>query len=175
MADTSTIRTAFQRNGKAVALRPSSGQRTGTTKVRLTDGTTCEIESGEWTFRADVGEASGGNNAGPGPSVLARAALGSCLAIGYSTWAAHLGVPITRIEVDVESDSDYRGMYGVADVPPGFAAIRCCVRIESPAPESDVRDVIERADAHSPVLDDFARAIPVERDVHITTPGEESP
>jgi uncharacterized OsmC-like protein len=175
MADATTLRTAFERNARAVALRPSVGQRTGTTTVRLTDGTTCEIRSGDWTLRADVGEASGGNNAGPGPSVLARAALGSCLAIGYATWAARLDLPVTHVEVEVASDSDYRGMYGVADVPPGFAALRYRVLIESPAPEAAVLDMIEQADAHSPVLDDFARAIPMERDIQITNPKEVAP
>lgn len=167
MADPATLRSAFERNKKAVTLRPSAGQYTTVTTVRLRDGTTCAVEHGDWAFTADVGAAQGGNDAGPGPGILERAALGSCLAIGYATWAAHLGVPIDNVEVEVEADIDARGMYGVGDRPPGYAALRYRVVIESPAPEADVQRVIDEADAHSPVLDDFCRPLPIERDVQI--------
>lgn len=170
MADTETIRTAFERNKKALELRPSKGQSTAVTKVRVRDGTTCEIESAHWKFTADVGEAAGGNDAGPGPGILERAALGSCLAIGYVTWGAYLGVPIEHVEIQVEGDLDARGQFGIGDEPPGFKALRYRVTIESPAPEEDIRRVLDEADAHSPVRDDFARAIPIEREVEIVAP-----
>lgn len=167
MADPETIRTAFERNKKAVELRPSVGQSTAVTKIRVRDGTTCEIESAHWTFTADVGTEAGGNDAGPGPGILERAALGSCLAIGYATWGARYDVPIERLEVEVETDFDARGQLGVGDQPPGFEAIRYRVKIQSPASEDEIRRVLDAADAHSPVRDDFARAIPIERTVEI--------
>ncbi len=170
MADPETLRTAFERNARAVALRPSAGQGTGVTKVRVVDGTTCEVESTHWRFTADVGTEAGGNDAGPGPGILERAALGSCLAIGYATWGAKLGVPIDMLEIEVETGFDARGMLAVDDRPPGFTAMRYRVRIESSAPEEKVLAMIEQADAHSPVRDDFARAIPIEREVEITAP-----
>lgn len=172
MADIDTIRTAFERNARAVELRPSIGQGTGKSTVRVRDGTTCEIEGGGWTLTADVGTAQGGNNAGPGPGVLERAALGSCLAIGYVTWAAHLGVPIDDLEVDVETDFDARGQLGIGDRPAGFDRIRYHVRIQSPASEADIRRMVDAADSHSPVRDDFARALPIEREVEILSPAE---
>jgi uncharacterized OsmC-like protein len=167
MADAETIRTAFQRNAQALSLRPSLGQKTTLMKVRLRDGTTCECEGSGWNLTVDVGKESGGNHAGPGPGVLERAALGSCLAIGYSTWAAVLEVPIDYLEVEIESDFDSRAMHSIGDKPPGFDAIRYRVIIESPASEADVMRVIDAADAHSPVRDDFSRAIPVAREVRI--------
>ncbi len=170
MADPETIRTAFPRNRKAVLLKPSVGQSTGVTKLRVVDGTTCEIESAHWTFTCDVGTESGGNDAGPGPGIFERAALGSCLAMGYAMWAARFEVPIENIEVEVETDFDARGMLAVDDRPPGFTAIRYRVRIESPAPEDEILRVLDAADAHSPVRDDFARAIPIEREVEIAAP-----
>ncbi len=44
MTDPSTIRTALERNVKAVSLRPSTGQGTKTTKVRLRPGLACDVE-----------------------------------------------------------------------------------------------------------------------------------
>lgn len=167
MADPETIRTAFERNRKALTLRPSIGQKTAVTTVRVRDGTTCEIESAHWKFTVDVGTEAGGNDAGPGPGILERAALGSCLAIGYATWAARYDVPIEHLEIEVETDFDAGGQFGIGDRPPGFDAIRYRVKIQSPAPEADIRRVLDAADEHSPVRDDFRRAIPVEREVDI--------
>lgn len=169
MADPKTIKEAFERNQKAVKLRPPAGKSSVVTKVRLFDGTTCEVEHKHWKFKVDIGKSEGGNDAGPGPGILERGALGSCLAIGYSQRAAVLEIPIDKIEVDVESDLDARGMLYIDDRPPGFVALRYKVYIESPAPEDEIMRVIEETDKHSPVLDDFRRAIPVKREVEILT------
>ena len=42
MHDDATIRTALERNVKAVTLRPSIGQGTAITKVRLNPGLACD-------------------------------------------------------------------------------------------------------------------------------------
>ena len=171
MADPATLKEAFERNRKAVGLRPEMGKSTAVTKVRLQNGTTCEVEHKHWKFKVDIGKAEGGNDAGPGPGILERGALGSCLAIGYSQQAALASVPINKIEVDVESDMDARGMFGIDDRPPGFKELRYKVYIESPADESDIIKIIEKTEQHSPVLDDFKRAVPVKRDLRITNPN----
>ncbi len=173
MADAATLKKAFERNRKLLRLKPSRGQYTTTTTIRLCEGTTCEVNHKQWTFLADVGEEQGGNDAGPGPSVLERAALGSCLAIGYSTWAAALDVPIDTIKVEVEADVDARGTFGIDDVSPGYTALRYRVFIDSPASEDAIREVIEKADTHSPVLCNLREPVPIARDVHINTSSEQ--
>lgn len=174
MSDPSTIKKAFERNQKAARLRPSAARGTARTHVSLTDGTTCTVRHKHWTFKVDIGEGEGGNDAGPGPGILERGALGSCLAIGYSQRAAVLGIPVDRIEVEVESDFDARGMLYLTDDPPGFEAMRYRVHIDSPAGEEEIRRLIEDTDRHSPVLDDFRRAIPVEREIIINEEKVES-
>ncbi len=174
MTDPKTIKEAYKRNRRAVELRPQKGKSTAVTKVRLFDGTTCEVQHKHWTFKVDIGTSEGGNDAGPGPGILERGALGSCLAMAYSQQAAIMGVPVDRIEVDVESDFDARGMFGIDDRPPGFEELRYNVYIESTADKEEVQKVIDKADRHSPVLDDFKRAIPVEREVNITSTVEKS-
>lgn len=169
MADSRTIKNAFERNRKAVELRPQIGKSNAVTKVRLFDGTTCEVEHKHWKFKVDIGKSEGGNDAGPGPGILERGALGSCLAIAYSQHAALMELPIDHIEVEVESKMDARGMLGIDDRPPGFESLHYRVFIESPADEKDVLAVIERADRLSPVLDDFRRAIPVTREISVKT------
>lgn len=164
------IRTALERNERAVSLRPSLGQKTVRTRVRVVDGLRCEVEEGRWTITADASEASGGTGAGPDSAALSRAALGSCLAMGYVMWAARLRVPMQSVEVELQSDFDARGQYGVPDVRPGHAEIRYHVRIISSASPEAIREVVDKADATSMVLDTFANPQSMVRHLDIRTP-----
>lgn len=162
------IKTAIERNVKAVSLRPSVGQGTAVTRVRLRDGLTCDISEGPWSLVAGMTEKYGGTNAGPNPGVLGRAALGSCLALGYGMWAARLGVPITSLDVEIQADYDVRGELGVDEaVRPGYTAMRYIVTVSSPAAEADVRRVIDTADRYSSWRDDIANPVPLARELRI--------
>src|ERR1700691_2420631 len=110
-----TIRDALNRNVRAVQLRPSVGQGTAVTRVRLKPGLACDVEDGPWKFTVGMTEKYGGTNAGPNPGVYGRGAVGSCLAIGYGIWAARLGIPIASLEVEVQADFDARGELGVSE------------------------------------------------------------
>lgn len=157
------LKRAFERNAQAVKLRPTIGRMTGKTKVSLPPGTKCEIDGGEWKFICDLPESSGGTNQGPDPGPFGRGALAACLALGYRTQAAIAGIDLGRIEIEVEADFDAGGYYGVADVAPGYLAVRCKVSVESDASEEDIEKVLDAAEAHSPWLDIFKRGLPVER------------
>jgi uncharacterized OsmC-like protein len=158
----------LERNARAVGLRPALARKTATTRVRLKPGLECEVAEGRWTMAVGVGPSSGGTDAGPGPGVLGRGALGSCLALGYAMWAARLGVTFTSLEVVVEADYDVRGELGVSDdVPPGYTQVRCIVTASSPSSEEAVRGVIDTADKYSPYRDVFARATDVQRELRI--------
>ena len=172
MANPEAIKRAFERNAKALTRRPSLGQGTAVTRIRLRDGGTCDIEDGPWRLTAGLSSEEGGDGGAPDPGVFGRAALGSCLAQGYAVWAAKLDVHIDTLAVEVHTGYDARGMFGLADLPPGWTGVRYVVTVASPAPEADVRRVLDAADAHSPLLDDFRRALTVEREVRITAPTE---
>jgi uncharacterized OsmC-like protein len=164
------VKTAFERNGKAIELRPKLGQKTAVTKARVVDGVHVEIEEGRWKLAIDASEKSGGTAVGPDPGFVARSALAACLAMGYVTWAAHLDVPISNVEVDLEADFDARGQHGVEDIPPGYSEIRYIVRIESTAPVDDIVRVVDSADRASMVGDIFARDQNLVRKLTVTRP-----
>jgi uncharacterized OsmC-like protein len=171
MDGSETIRVALERNALAVQLRPSVGQGTAVTKVRLKPGLACDVEEGPWKFAVGMSEKSGGSNAGPNPGVYGRGAVGSCLAIGYGMWAARLGVPIDALEVEVQADYDTRGELGVADdVRPGYLAMRYIVTVESSAPPEDILRVLDVADRCSSWRDDIAHGVPITRDVRMLVP-----
>jgi uncharacterized OsmC-like protein len=165
------IKTAWERNGRAVELRPAVGRKTAVTRTRVIDGLRVETEEGRWKLVSDGSEKSGGTATGPDPGFVVRAALGNCLAMGYVTWAAFLGVPIDRVEIEIHADFDMRGQYAAEGIPPGFSEIRYHVRIESPAPAADVRRVVEQADRASMVGDVFRRAHTMVRHLTVVRPG----
>lgn len=163
------IKTAVERSARAVSLKPSMGQGTAVTKVRLRDGLACDIKDGPWTFVAGMTDKYGGTNEGPNPGVLGRAALGSCLAIGYAMWAARLGVPIDSLEIEVHADYDVRGELGVADeVRPGYSRIRYIVRVASRASTTEVHRWLDIADRYSSWRDNMANAVPLVCERHVT-------
>jgi uncharacterized OsmC-like protein len=167
MSQTDRIKQAFERKARLLAARDSLGRGTAKTIARVTDGLTCEVEEGPWKLTCDVGEESGGNNRGPNPGLYARAALGSCLAMSYATWAAKRDVPVNGVEVEIQADYDARGHYGIGDVTPGYLEVRYIVRVESDAPASDVLAMMDEADKNTAILDVFGTAQPMRREVEI--------
>ena len=161
------IKSAFERNAKALTLEPSRGRATGSSKVRMKSGLVCEIEEGRWRLTADMPEGAGGTATAPTPGVYGRAALGSCLAMGYTMYAAKLGVPIDALEIEIHADYDDGGLFGIGDASPGYSEVRYVVTVESSAPEADVLRVLDEADAHSPYLHVFRCAQKCTRDVHM--------
>jgi len=162
MAEQCTVRRIVERNIELLALKPSRGHLTCTTRARLADGLRCEIEEGPWRLAADLPAKVGGDDTAPTPGVLGRAALAGCLTIGIAHWAARLGVPIGSLEVEVEADFDARGELGVGHgIAPGYSEVRYVVSIDSPAPRHELDRLLDTAERHSPYLDVFGRAIPL--------------
>ena len=164
------IKSAFERNGRAIELRPAMGQKTAVTRARIAEGVRCEVSEGRWNMTVDASEKSGGTAAGPDPGFVVRSALAACFAMGYVNWAAHLDVPVSGVEVDVHADFDARGQHGVEGIPAGYSEVRYEVRITSTAPETDIRRVVEAADRASMVGDVFARAHKLVRNLTVTRP-----
>ncbi len=174
MIEIEKIKLAVERSTKALSLKPSLGLGTGVSKTRIKNGLTCEIEEGSWNFLADMPESIGGNAKGPTPGVYGRAALGSCLAIGYMMMAAKMNIPVSSLEVVVQADYDDGALLGTSDVAPGYTEVRYTVTIESEAAEKDILKMIDDADHHSPYLDVFSRGQNCKREVHIVSPKLQS-
>jgi hypothetical protein len=81
--------------------------------------------------------------------------------------AAELEIPLTRLEVTAESETDMRGLLAVGDgVEPGPARARLRVEVAAEAvDEHRLEELVEWADRHSPVGDCVRRAVPVELEI----------
>jgi uncharacterized OsmC-like protein len=168
MSSPAIVKAALERNVKVVGARPSVGQGTAVTKVTLHPGLTCEVEDGLWRLNVGMTEKYGGLNTGPNPGVYGRAALGSCLAIGYGMWAARLEIPVRSLSVEVRASYDVRGELGIDDaVRPGYGNIVYVVTVDTDASDADVQRLLDTADRHSSWLDDLRNPVPVSREVRI--------
>lgn len=166
-----SISAALDRVEDAVTQHPSLGVGTERSKSTITDGLRCTSEEGDWQFESDLSEIMGGEGSGPSPGVLGRAALGSCLAIGYQMRAARLGVELTSVSVEIEADFDAAGILSLASpARPGYSEVRYHVSVESSAPEADVLRVLDEGDSLSPYHDVFSAQTPMKRTVSIEKP-----
>jgi len=161
------IRTCFERNRKALMLRPSVGRGTAVTKVRLVDGVGCEIEDGRWSMKVDMSPRSGGKGDAPDPGVYGRGALGSCLAVAYALWAARLGVPIDELTVEIHADYDSRGMYGIDGAVADYREIRFHVTVKSPASDGEILAMLQEAEEHCIYFNVFSRPRELKRELTI--------
>ena len=166
-----SIRRSLMRLEGAIARRPGFGQVTQSSTTRCDAGLVCETLERDHLVRTDLPRALGGQDGAPSPGALMRAALGSCLAMGYRLRAARHDVPLDAIVVTVETDSVLAGMLDPNEVsPPGFTGIRVHVRLAAGfAPTRDLRSVIAEADRLSPVLDALRRPNPVESSVQLSS------
>lgn len=166
MSDAAQIKEALERNVKVVSARPTVGQGTVRTVAHLRPGLECEVTEGDWGLKVGMTKKYGGTGAHPNPGTYGRAALASCLAVGYAMWAARLEVPLDSLEVEIQADYDVRGELGAAaDVRPGYLGIRYVVTVESPASEEEVLRLLDTCDRTSSWLDNLANPVPVGRQV----------
>jgi uncharacterized OsmC-like protein len=153
------LKDLYERKRRALVRRPSFGRSSAQAHVRLGDSLLCEVEEGAWRTRVDQSPEEGGTGSAPHPGQMMRASLAACLAMGYRQWGARLDVAIDGVEVDVLCESDARGQLGIEGVAIGWQRIVVDVRVDSRAPEEDVRRVVEMADRLSPLLANLSPAI----------------
>lgn len=97
-----------------------------------------------------------GTNNGPTSVELLLAALGHCLASGWSTYGAVMGVPIEELKVEVDGDIDLQGMLMLPQpgaVRPGYQEIRAKYYVKSKAGRSEIEQVKKLAEDLSPTRD----------------------
>jgi uncharacterized OsmC-like protein len=151
-------------NAKA---NPGAGRKT------LKAKTVCEAGFRNMTYVRDlspmlVGEPPAllGDDSAPNPSETTLAALGSCISVGILANATHLGVTLTKIEVEMEGDIDISAVWGVGDTPGGkllgFSAVRCKVILAANTDDETLKQIHDNAIAWSPVVNTFRRPATVD-------------
>ena len=130
------------------------------------------VGPGSWSVITDMPSALGGDGSAPSPGWLRRAAQAACEATMIAIRAAQEGVTLDSLEVTVGSVSDDRGMLGT---PPGIHSgpLQSWARVTisaQGAPPDRIRQLVQWAEAHSPVTDSLCRSVPHRLEIEVLGP-----
>lgn len=165
-----SIRSAMEKASNYLSEHPEAarGADSAARAVRE-DGLRFRVE-GPWaSLTTDMAESVGGGASAPTPGWLLRAALAACDATLVAMEAAREGIELTDLEVSVDGESDFRGVLGVdPSVHAGPVSVRVGIRLAAAnAGEEQLRAIVERAEAHSPVRDALVRDVALTTDLTV--------
>ena len=166
---TEDIRTALQNAVAYLSGKPEEARYTDSVATAVIEsGLRCRVRgpSGEETV-TDMPKSVGGSSAAPSPGWLLRAAVASCVVTLCAMRAAEEGVDLGRLEVNVDGESDDRGILGMdQSVPAGPLSLRIRIAIEAEGVSPAVlRKIAEEGTARCPVSDAVSRTVPVTMEI----------
>ena len=169
---TDAIRTAMEGASAYLAEHPDEAHYTDSlASARVVDGLHVRVDgpAGE-VLETDMPSAVGGAGSAPSPGWFVRAAVAACVASLATMRAAQLGLGGFSIEVDVDSESDDRGILGLdASVPGGPLSMRIGLRMAADgAGLETLEELAVWAVEHCPVSDAVRRPVPL----HIEVGGQ---
>lgn len=107
-----------------------------------------------------------GTDLAPNAGEAALHALSSCMSVTYAYTAASMGIDITSLSFDMETDSDLRGFLELdKNVRPGLSQIRVKVNLTCNGNTQQVKELHERVLRTSPLYDTFRNPV----DIKVTT------
>ena len=99
---------------------------------------------------------------GPNAGEIVLHALAACLTGSLVYHAAARGIAVKGIATRLEGDIDLRGFLDLSkDVRRGFGAVRVLFDIDADCDDSRKQELIEMAQAYSPVFDMLSNGLPV--------------
>jgi uncharacterized OsmC-like protein len=103
-----------------------------------------------------------GNNEGANPVEFLLHALAGCVTTTTVLHAAARGIEIESLSTKLVGDIDLQGLLALDDVPAEYQGIRIEMDIKARnASDADLDDLIQFAQAHSPVCNTVCRPVPV--------------
>jgi uncharacterized OsmC-like protein len=119
------------------------------------------------SLRTDMPAGIGGGATAPSPGWFLRAAAASCVASLIAIRAAATEIELRSVDVEVDSESDDRGIFGLdAAIPAGPLSTRVIVTIDATGSTHEaIQALAAWAVEHCPVTDSIARAVPLSVEV----------
>lgn len=107
-----------------------------------------------------------GENNAPNPSEAVLATLGACLAVGVHANATARGIPLTKLELELEGDINVTAVWGTGDLDDakklGFTAVRVKIEAEGDAPKEEIDEIIAHSNVWSPVANTLRNNVALE-------------
>ena len=103
-----------------------------------------------------------GNNEGANPVEFLLHALAGCVTTTTVLHASARGIEIESLSTRLVGDLDLQGLLALADVPAGYRGIRIEMDIKAKnASDEELDELLQFAQAHSPVCNTICRPVPV--------------
>ncbi len=160
---TDAIRDALKGASAYLTEHPDEARYTDSlARARVEDGLRIRVDGpGGESITTDMPGAVGGGGAAPSPGWFLRAAVAACVTSLAVMRAAQLEIEGFTCEVEVDSESDDRGILGLdASVPGGPLSMRIGFRMTG-ADSARLEEVAQWAIEHCPVSDAVRRAVPL--------------
>jgi uncharacterized OsmC-like protein len=168
---TDAIRAALEGAGAYLTEHPDEARYTDSIAVaRLESGLRVAVEGpNDERLVTDMPSAVGGSGSAPSPGWFLRAAVAACALSLATMRAAQVGMTGFRCEVEVDSESDDRGILGLdPSTPAGPLSMRLAFRMAAEeANLAQLEEVAVWAADHCPVSDAVRRGVPLH--IEVTT------
>jgi uncharacterized OsmC-like protein len=103
-----------------------------------------------------------GDDSAPNATEALLHALSACLSTTFIYHAAARGIEIDELELEMEGSLDVRGVLGLSDeVRNGYEQINVTFSVKSDASPEQISELVELAQARSPVFDIVTHPTPV--------------
>lgn len=158
-----TVRAALESCIAGVQEDPQNAKVVFTARTRLEEGlrTTSKVRHFP-EMTVDEPPSFGGTDKGISPAEVLLTALGTCQEIMYSAYASVMNIELDELEVICHADLDLHGMLALDEsVPSGFTEIRFETRIKSQESPDRIRELVDMAQSHCPLLDTIIRPVQV--------------
>lgn len=124
----------------AIKSDPTKAKFEFHTRTEWQGGARSRIKIRGFTLECDEPPVLLGSNTAANPVEMVLAALGSCLAVGFSYGAAIQGIDLESIEFEVSGDLDVQGFLGISkDVRPDIRIFKSHVGLIAMLPERKSR------------------------------------
>jgi len=166
---TDSIRTAIEGAGAYLTAHPDEVRYTDSiARARVEAGLRVVVEGpAAERLETDMPAAVGGAGSAPSPGWFLRAAVAACVTSLATMRAAQLGWAGFSCRVEVDSESDDRGILGLdASVPGGPLAMRIGFQVTADGTGLEqLEELAVWAVEHCPVSDAVRRAVPLHIEV----------
>lgn len=134
-------------------VSPESARITDSAATATIDGgLRCRVVGPRgWELSTDMHPTFGGESAAALPSWVLRAAIASCTATTVAMRAAELDVALSGVTVEVDSDTDLRGMLGIGEARCEPHQVRVAISLEGDASRECLEGIARWGAARSPV------------------------
>jgi uncharacterized OsmC-like protein len=130
---------------------PAAAQGTMTAQGTINfQNLTCEIaHHGPPHSPAGMHPRTGGDGTAACPAEMLLESLAGCAGVTFAAVCTAMEIPVSRAEIRVAGEIDFRGTLGVSrEVPVGFQSIRLSFEIDSAAPDDKLAKAVELADRY---------------------------